>query len=255
MAHNLIYYKPPKTFHEVCVDFNGSNEKMGNRGGGSGNAMGFGGKFAVSAWIKTDSVTGGGFHTILRIEDPIGTDFEMALTHENASVRVEVNNGLNFRIINFASTLSANVWIHLFFTVDMAVAADVVLYKDSVLKTPSTLLDFTASLSDVDRTVFIGGNEQDTQWFNGRIYSVAIWDTDAWVQSGVDQIYNSGDGRFDLSTNLLNYVRAANLQHWWQLGRDDTDIGKDSGNGSPLIDVDDDSANITTADIIEDFPS
>jgi len=46
-----------------------------------------------------------------------------------------------------------------------------------------------------------------------------------------------------------------NLQHWWRLGQDPDDLGKDSGIASNLIDVDFNSLNITAADIDAESPA
>jgi hypothetical protein len=58
----------------------------------------------------------------------------------------------------------------------------------------------------------------------------------------------------NLALNSGNYVSKANLVHWWRLGHDSGDIGKDYGTGSPFIDVMTNAANISAADIVVDAP-
>lgn len=91
-----------------------------------------------------------------------------------------------------------------------------------------------------------------------RIHSVAVWSVDL-DSNNYTAVYNGGDGtNFDLREDSGNYDQSANLQHWWVFGADtstDNAMGTDWGNGSNLINIMDNAANITTADLVSDSPT
>jgi hypothetical protein len=73
----------------------------------------------------------------------------------------------------------------------------------------------------------------------------------ALTQAEVTVLQNgSSPQTFDNRYDSGNYASSANLQHYWRHGGDKTDIGRDWGNASTLIDVGDNAVNITSSDIV-----
>ncbi len=77
--------------------------------------------------------------------------------------------------------------------------------------------------------------------WSGLLGATTVWNTTV-TGAQLDEVV-SGTFGFDLLTNSGSYTSSANLQHWWRLGRDDTDVGEDSGNAALLFDVNTDGVN------------
>jgi hypothetical protein len=84
--------------------------------------------------------------------------------------------------------------------------------------------------------------------YSGLLGPIGVWN-DVLDATELVEIA-SGTFGFDLTTNSGVYTSSANLAHWWRLGADDADIGKDYA-GS--INVGDD-AMISTSNIVVDSP-
>jgi len=128
-------------------------------------------------------------------------------------------------------------------------------YLDGVVKTPSvTGQDNTGTQTDISQKIAFaadinGNNIMD----NVIIHSVAIWNTPL-DSSNITAVFNSGNiGGFDLLSDGGNYDQSSALKHWWRLGLDSTDIGKDEV-VSGGIDMLAEANNITSDDIITDSP-
>jgi hypothetical protein len=124
-------------------------------------------------------------------------------------------------------------------------------WSNNVSKSITTGSTNGGTFTDANRRVSIGYDRWNNgNYFNGRIHSVAIWDTD--VSAARTLIFNNGAAELDLLTDTGAYTYSSNLQHWWRLGLDSTDIGKD--HGATPIDVDVNALNISAADIVADYP-
>lgn len=150
-------------------------------------------------------------------------------------------------------------WHQVVITLDGATDT-LTLYYDSSPTAPSSTSDpAVANPTDTARFVGLFGREgNDQQTLNGIGHQGALWDV---VLDGdaVTSIFNGGDGSsFNLRENSGNYNSAANVQHWWRLGDDDSadsQIGADSGVASTLINVSDNQVGITVADdVVTDAP-
>jgi hypothetical protein len=141
-------------------------------------------------------------------------------------------------------------WAHIVFSVN---SSDVLKgYWNGVLQTTDATA--TGSMTDTNRQVSIGARINGTMDFTGAINHVAIWNTQL-SDDAVKDIYNRGAPHLvDLTKNVgSNYTAAANLQHWWRLGYDMSDLGKDYGNGT-AIDVDTNSVGIDNTNITPTVP-
>ncbi len=172
-------------------------------------------------------------------------------------VRVELHDtgGTVFKNFDWNSTtFPFDVWFQMLVIWNGAGAGTLSMYKDGSLVSPNTITTDTdnRAMANTNRGLQLGRNG-GVQAFSGFIHSVAVWNAD--VAAGASTIYNSGVASSrDLSKNSGDYTFASNLQHWWRLGQDAADIGKDSGIGSPLIDVDFNSTNMDANDIDSESP-
>ena len=84
--------------------------------------------------------------------------------------------------------------------------------------------------------------------YSGLLGPFGVWDE---VLDGAElRALTSGSFGADLTVNSGTYTSSANLQHWWRLGADDTDIGADYAG---TINVGDD-ATVTSGNIVVDSP-
>lgn len=149
------------------------------------------------------------------------------------------------------SFLIAGTWTLVAVTWD---GTNLKLYKNGILTAEDTqTTDSSGTMQDSSRRVNIGVRDQgDANFWDGRLHSTALWDT-VLDSDANTSLYNSGD-QFDWRQNSGNYAVAVNLQHYWRHGFNASDIGEDLGSASTLIDVGNNSANITAADIVDDYP-
>jgi hypothetical protein len=85
----------------------------------------------------------------------------------------------------------------------------------------------------------------------GDMHSTTMWDV-ALSQAEVTALDNSGapdvlDNRFATG----DYTSVANMMHYWRLGVDALDLGKDDGNASVLVDIDEDSSGDLAGNIVD----
>ena len=129
---------------------------------------------------------------------------------------------------------------------------DLKVYLDGVETAATTeTTNVPGAQGDTDRGVAVAGRLIGATTFSGDIHSTSIWDT-VLTQAEVSVLQNGGSPQnFDNRFNLGSYASANNLQHYWRCGGDASDIGRDFGNASTLIDVGDNAVNVTSADIVD----
>ncbi len=129
-------------------------------------------------------------------------------------------------------------------------------YLDGAVQTPSLINeDNSGTQTDISQKIaFAAGVTANNIMDNVIIHSVAIWNTPL-DSSNITAIFNGGNiGGFDLQSDKGNYTQSATLKHWWRLGLDSTDIGKDEV-VSGGIDMLAEANNVTSDDIVTDSPS
>ena len=152
--------------------------------------------FSFSVWIKPESTT---------IANVFIANNDSSSDGYNSFI---VNNSVYFRL-NSSDVISsisglANTWIHVVGTYDGSTQK---LYINN--NTPSTK-SFPTSLSVNDVTL-IGVQENLTNFFNGSISNVSLYNT-TLTDLQVTEIYNSG-----VPSNLNTFSGTAPVA-WWQLG-------------------------------------
>jgi hypothetical protein len=246
----------------TSVDFNGTNEYMADR---TEQLKGYGAEWSMAFWCKPAAGSYTQRSEIMVVRQ-LGAAPSDRRYRRNLSLRGEVANdpfsvetyrgsgGVTKRY-TWDGLLVQDAWNFVVVTRTAIPAATITLYKSGVEMAPDgKAVDGNGTMADSARAVFIGSGGEGLSFFTGRIHSTGIWGS-LLSEAEALALFNGGDGRgFDWSSNSGNYISAANLQHWWRLGRDDMDMGADSGNYALLADVDNDSVNITLDDIVLDSP-
>ncbi len=238
----------------TSIEFNGTNESMRNT---SANSISITNTYSYMFWVKGDDFS-------VASE----TYFDLRVSGADNSNRIQATNVVSGQMRFFAyddtpqqvkqfrynGAAADNVWKQYIVVYDPteAVNDQLQLYIDGVATAPTTRttnLDSStnASTDSPGRQVFIA-TSVGAAFFDGNVHTVAIWDT-ALTAIEAKAIWNKGSARgVDLLTDSGDYSSSADLMHWWRLGHDDTDLGKDFGNASTLIDVGTNSQGITVAD-------
>jgi hypothetical protein len=248
---------PPFTGQEVSIDLEGSNEALSNQ---TPQDIGIANSWTISAWLNPDLVDWNN-RTFLHLQAGSGgaNYFHMRARDSSPDPTVQAlhvefgdSNGNTIKMYIFDNVFVESSWQLITVTWN---GTDLIVYRNDMILTPFLkFVDNSGSMTNTNRKVTIGGFDPTGayQW-DGKCYSVAIWDTVLGANE-VSTIYNFGDGRFDLNTDSGNYASSANLPHWWRLGFDSNDIGKDYGNHTVLINVMEDAFGIDVTDIVNDFP-
>lgn len=252
-----LAFTAPAAAQDVSVSFDGSSEYMANT---TEQAIGISDTWSMSFWLKFNDLTG--------VQYPI--DIKVG-ANENARAIVRWRGDLTPKRLQVIQRNDVGVdraahewndlvtatgaWHHVAVAFDnsAAVADRLTLWLDGVEVAPdSTSGGGTSTVSDLSRQVHVAALTGGFSHFNGLMGPVTVWSA-LLDQDDVDEVFA---GKFGF-TPLLDggtYDKSASNEHWWRLGRDPTDIGKDSGGGT-AIDIDTNSVGITSADIVEDFPT
>jgi len=231
----------------VSIDFDGSAESMG----ASTGLIGIGSLFTIACWAKITNVSSR--------QDTLWTIEEGASAPMRLFQRSNVGTAPSYQFFgggnNVAWTslpITSGEWHHVVLRGDGSLLKMFINGSDQ--GSAGFGSDTQGTFTDVTRRIEVMDASSGVPNGLGRVASLAIWDV-VLTADEITAIYNSGSIAFDLNTDSGNYASSADLQHWFQLGRDSTDIGKDSGIGSPLFDLDDASVGITTDDIVTDAPA
>jgi len=244
------------TSQQVSLDLNGIDEQLRNT---AGIKLGAGADVTWAGWMKRPSFdqdrrpfeivpNGGGQNNRLAMEVLSGgQDIGIFLFSAGASL---------LKIYNYTDPWPLDAWTLLAITwSNTAPEERLKFYVNGVLQvTASKTFDVLGN--GRDDTTFMDYEEPGIAqgvFQEGQKFWSAWWDTDL-TSASLLEIFN-GKAPFDLKTNTGSYTESANLAHWWQWGFDASDIGKDTGLASALIDMNANGQNMSAADIVSDVPT
>lgn len=265
----IVIYNKPQIFaaaaeeafvpQTVSLDLDGSTENLLK----TGVSVGIEDSWTIAVWAKPDTTAA--VQQLVNIWDKASSPTEAnkiqihTLSGGGIRVRFRGANGAptdTEGLPVWNSAASNGVWAHHLFVWD---GTDLSYYLDGSDQGAPDSGDNSPGFSMSDtpvRDVSIGSQPPTvTQWWPGNIHSVAIWNTD--VTAAVSDIYAAGDPtNVNLNSSFGSYSFAGNLAHWWRLGVDSGDIGKDFSTAgfTPTINVGDDASNIDAGDIVADVP-
>jgi len=233
----------------VCVDLDGSTEYLANT---TAQLIEIENEWSVSAWGTHDTPTTGG-GALIEISRSGSLADSIQITNNGGlagdPIVVQIDGGKTYWY--FSGIPLVNTWYHFVVTWD---GTDLKLFRNGVERAVGVkFLDNAVTMTDSNRRVYIGYETSTNTYWPGNIAHVAVWNK-ALSATEIAQVY-AGNTSIDLSEDHNAYVSSANLKHWWKIGEDLDDIGKDYGGASNLIDIDENSSNISYYnDIRGDYP-
>lgn len=207
--------------------------------------------FSVGIWLNPlnpDPDTGEAPQGLFEIVTPPGVvnkiQIEMvAGSNKDFRFRLWDSAGVLFKTFTWRSgieiTWDPGAFQFLVFTYN---GTNVVLYQDGVAITERAGgTDDPGTMTNTARQVFIATTDVGTNRYDGMIHSVGMWNS-ALAEAEALALFNGGDGRAaNWYADLGAYVSSDDLVHWWRLGFDPNDPGKDYGVAAVPIDVDQNS--------------
>ena len=228
----------------ACVSFDGTSEYLANS---ASNTLGIGNAWTISMWIRPNSMFKNG--TLIDIGS-LENASEIRIEQQLSNIIVTLSNaaGTTFKDWTFLGVLDQQgVWMLVTVTWD---GTDIEVYTNGLIlnASPTKFTDDTDSQGTDDRSIFVGARSSGSNYFDGRIHSILVWDV-ALGQNAVKTVYNHGSGSyFNPERNQDDYASAGDLVHWWRLGFDPSDLGADSI-AAFAVDLNANSANIASADL------
>jgi len=211
----------------------------------------------AAIWIKVVNSTTGDY--FFDLAGAAGSNVNrVALNVEGSNTsrikfRVWRNTGQVAKNYDYDNAITEDVWTH--YAMRWNAAGDEAdLFINGVLITPDTLNDdltFNMDATDHDR-LYIGRDKNGGDYLEAIHHSAAIWER-FLTDEEVLEMYNSGNAvNFDLSVDGTDYS-SSDLLHWWDWGRTESDLFHDFSGAASVMDFGD-SENITSADIVMDYP-
>ncbi len=240
------------------IDFDGAAEFMGS----GFKLLGIANTWTIAGWFKFgDVATRSG--TLLEIHQAAGLNNLIRVFQRDAgptgplAIQLFLTDsaGATLQNVSWQNILSVGVWHHVAIQWD-GTAAGRKLFLDGVDQGVPGFIDTSISgtMTTTARAVVVGRAASGIPNHDGLAASLAIWNK-ILAPAEMTEVYNGGSIAFDLASDGANYARAANLQHWLQLGRElSPNLGKDFGIGVPLLDLEGGAVGITDADRIADVP-
>lgn len=254
MSKRIVLFKDNFQPHTTSIEFNGVDEAMRDN---TPQGLGFGTVWSILINFRRRGDTVGltAVNTILQLfgsgnGNRIFIDGNGATANDPIIVETHGSSGaLNKRFLWNDTIFPFDVWMQMILIWNNTGTA-LTMYKNGVLEaeSSSTTNNSLTMNSNDDRRVQIGQNG-GVQPYSGFMHQIAIYNAD--VSSAASELWNGGTAS---TFNLRTASFAENLKHWWRLGQVSTDLGRDFGFASNLIDVDVDSLNITSADIDAEAP-
>lgn len=246
---------PPFLGQQVSIDQTGGSESMAKA---SDVDIGIGNTWTASMWVNPNSATQTNNTRLLLIRPNSGSANIIEMSLLTGPDRIRVNNissvPVNIKVYHWNTFLVADTWSFIVLTWD---GTDLLLYhQGSELAADSEDTDNAGTMTSTNRQIGVGAfhSGSATASFDGKLHSYGIWDV-VLDAAAVTELYNSGAGELvEYDTDGTNYTSSADLLHWWRLGFNSGDIGKDYGTHSTLIDVMDDATGIDATDIVASYP-
>ena len=215
---NMQYADPPVTFSNTySISLDGTDDYLVDA---DYNRQQIKSVFSFSAWFKKTNTTGTG--TVLGAWNTANT--MRCLVYNTTGylqfgVRLSDNS---LKKVDVSTNYADNAWHHVAGT--FLKNGNVKCYVDgSLVGTTATGADLELQYTDsntdnsgtVESGIDIGRQSNNSNFFNGLIDEVAIWDVELDADA-VTAIYNSGVPT-DLSEDSGNYDNSSSLISWWRM--------------------------------------
>lgn len=218
----------------VHMDFGGASEFLRVSGE---TVLGIVDTWTVSLWANPDAlaIQETMFDAIPLSPFESGISVQIRGDQANDPVRINLRNsaGTTIKLWEWDSVFTIGTWTYIAFTWDGTTLKG---YFDGteVTATTKTTDDAGSQLDDL-RSIIIGAAPGALQEFDGLMGHVAIWSA-VLSADAIRQVWTSRH-KADLLSAHGAYSSQASLQHWWKIGEDPDDMGKDYGRAGTLIDM------------------
>lgn len=245
----------PFSLDNKSMEFNAEDdEAMGNT---PLQTIGIANSWSLMIWFRRRGDTAGLTATgaLFACSGGVGSAIVVQSNGDSSGdpMRVLITNSAagDLKDFRYNNGLEYDVWNQMIVIWD---GTDLTLYDNAVVNTATQKFrDFAGTMDDASRFIFFGKNSPGSPTpFSGFLHSAALWNTD--ITSAVSEIFNGGVATtFDLKAASF----ASNLQHWWRLGQDSDNFGKDVGVqiDTPVIDAAVNLENMDATDISTESPS
>lgn len=248
---NVMAFNPqldPSVIDRKALDF-AANETLLNS---SDNPIGIANEWSIQINTEPGSDTINMY--LMRLQQISGSNNQIAIHLRgdlaNDPIRIQIlrSTGFSLKDYEWNDTYTLGTKVSYIFTWD---GTDLLLYVDGVDQSDADTKtsDFSNTMTATDRRVSIGSSMTGVP-YTGLIHSTSIWNVKL-TQSEITALQKRGSPQdFDNRFNSGNYLNAASLQHYWRHGFNALDIGEDLGYATTLIDVGNNSVNISADDIV-----
>jgi len=242
---------------DKALDFDGSTEYLAND---TEQSIGIANAWTVGQWLNFSTDFAKRIAFRLRANSGNTNRIEIAWAELTSLLNITLHDSAgtkfkDYKYNNDAGFSTGAGWEFFVLTWD---GTTLTLYRDASVITADTLTtDNSGTMTDTNRTVNIANRDIGGWEFSGRIHSTFMV-SEALTSAIITDIYNGGAGGVvDLREvqGLWAQTQVDALEHYWRHGFNSGDIGEDLGNASTLIDVGNNAANITSADIVTDSPT
>jgi len=221
-------------------------------------AVGF--QHSGGVWVKANEetfATASGNGYLLYVsrtadeQDGIRLSINGAVANDPLRIQLWDQAGALFKDYSYASYFTQDEWTFVSWSWD---GTTLQMYRNGSTVAPSSLnTDNAGTMSTDARTMRIGaGTSSGTDNFHGVLHSVGWWNG---ARTGAEMValYNGGDGRtFLWDADSGDYTSSASLAHWYRLGQNMDDTGKDYGTDTD--DLTPQSGVDTYSTFVEDSP-
>jgi hypothetical protein len=236
--------------HGCSVHF-ATNEYLANT---TQQPLGFANAWTINIWAYTNAV--GGATAMLELGGAADASRIRVDRASSSSFTVQLDNaaGTLFKNYGFGDgswLTTSDQWTMFTVTWD---GTNLRGYQNAIEDAaPTKTTDNSDSQANDNRDIYVGAYQGASAFYNGNIHSIIIWDV-ALTPDAIKEVWNHGHGAyFNPVRNSGDYSSGSDVVHWWRLGHDPSNIGRDwVATGG--VDIDANAANITTADIERWFP-
>lgn len=256
MKH-LFFPSTGVSFPLNSISVDGSNEYFMKGNAGGDPTIGIADEWSISMWIRPHADMLTSTNTPLELKAVATSSnksrlyFSIFGTVANDPLRIYLytSAGSNFKLYSYNSLFTVNVWTHLLATWNGTTGDVLTLHVDgSETAVTTPILDGAGAMDNIARRITYGANTSGTADFEGHIAHLAMWDS-VLTAAEATEIANS-NLEIDLTADTGDYTSSANLIHYWRVGADSADIGKDEGTAGD-IDLMDDQSGIDATNIDE----
>jgi len=169
--------------------------------------------YSMSIWFKTG--TSGAYQGLLSKRTPTEVSSNWGLwVADTDKIRYSIHTGSGWQDLYSDNTVATDTWYNVVITRDGTTTK---VYLNGSLDGSTT--DIALSISGTSESFFIGNSGQ-SEYFDGLINEVAIWD-EALDADAVTALYNSGTP-LDVTADSGNYDNSGDLQGYWRNDGDTT---------------------------------